>query len=183
MYFKILEGIEFSSATKNQLEKYILKNKDYFKYTGTKPDEYGNTDWNWYCPNDLLPTNLIDEVGKRFNIPVKYEILGQTPWTKGKIHKDWVSKEVPRVCCISLPITPNYDDFSCTQFWRKDRFENYILADEVDYSIPVKAVVFNLQEWHCAINPTHHYRFHCQFATDLPFEQVCELYENNELFD
>ena len=52
----------------------------------------------------------------------------------------------------------------------------------VDYSHNLP-VVFNLQEYHNAVNDTNDYRFNAQFTTDLPFEEVVSLYDKGELFN
>ena len=44
------------------------------------------------------------------------------------------------------------------------------------------AVIFNLLEYHNATNETNDYRFHCQFSTDIPFNEIVDLYDKGKLF-
>ena len=60
----------------------------------------------------------MDEVGKKFLVDVHYEILGQTPFTIGKIHVDQKNPFVPRVSVISIPVYPlDIRSFGPTKFW------------------------------------------------------------------
>jgi hypothetical protein len=70
-YFKYVEGINFTQETRNKLAENILSNaEDYIRSANYRHNKYGKYDWNWFCPRNLIPTALMDEVGKRFNIPV-----------------------------------------------------------------------------------------------------------------
>jgi len=191
-YFQYVEGIQFKKETRRKLAENILKNaEDYIRSSNDHANKYGKYDWNWFCPSDLMPTELMDEIGKRFKIPVSYEILGQTPYTDGKIHIDRLVPGLPpRVSLINFPIYPfDMTTYGPTNFFKLlegsyTDYDNAVFEKQcsVDYkhNLPV---IFNLQEYHNAVNNTNDYRFNAQFTTDLPFEQVCELYEKNELFD
>ena len=189
-YCQYVKGLSFTQETQDKLVEHILANKDNFAYTGTKPDKYGKTDWNWYCPKDYMPTELMDEVGKRFKVPVHYEILEQTPYTVGKIHIDQYNPYVPRISVISLPIYPqDRSKFGPTQFWtlQSGTYEDYdkaVFKNEYTATYETEdAIIFNLQEFHSALNETDDFRFHCQFSTDIPFNEIVELYDTNQLFD
>ena len=132
----------------------------------------------------------MDEVGKRFNIPVSYEILGQTPYTDGKIHTDRkVEGLPPRVTLINFPIYPfDMSVYGPTNFFKLiegsySDYDNAIfeLQCSVDYSYNLP-VIFNLQEYHNAVNDTDDYRFNCQFTTDLEGPEIFELYNSGKLF-
>ena len=43
-------------------------------------------------------------------------------------------------------------------------------------------MIFNLQEYHNAVNDTGDYRFNAQFTTALSFEEITELYDQGQLF-
>lgn len=191
-YFEYVEGINFTQETRSKLADNILSNaENYIRSANYRVNKYGKYDWNWFCPRDLIPTELMDEVGKRFNIPVAYEILGQTPFTNGKIHTDRVVPGLPpRISLINFPIYPmNMDVYGPTNFFElvEGTYEDYDnavfeLKCSVDYSKNLP-VVFNLQEYHNAVNDTNDYRFNAQFTTELPFEEVVALYRKGELFD
>jgi hypothetical protein len=191
-YFEYVEGINFTQETRSKLADNILSNaENYIRSANYRVNKYGKYDWNWFCPRDLIPTELMDEVGKRFNIPVAYEILGQTPFTNGKIHTDRVVPGLPpRISLINFPIYPmNMDVYGPTNFFDlvEGTYEDYDnavfeLKCSVDYSKNLP-VVFNLQEYHNAVNDTNDYRFNAQFTTELPFEEVVALYRKGELFD
>ena len=188
-YFQKINELTFTEGTRSKLADHILKHKDNFAYTGTKPDKYGKTDWNWYCPRDIIPTELMDEVGKKFLVDVHYEILGQTPFTIGKIHVDQKNPFVPRVSVISIPVYPlDIHSFGPTKFWTLESGEysdydnaEFKLQETINYTDHT-AVIFNLLEYHNATNETNDYRFHCQFSTDIPFNEIVELYDKGKLF-
>jgi len=52
----------------------------------------------------------------------------------------------------------------------------------VDYTTGVECVIFNLQEYHCAWNDRNDHRFSIQFTTDLPFDEIVNLYDTGKLF-
>lgn len=190
-YFEYVEGINFTDETRKKLAENILSNaEDYGRSATYNKNKYGKYDWNWFCPRDLIPTELMDEVGKRFKIPVAYEILGQTPYTDVKIHIDRkVEGLPPRVTLINFPIYPfDMDTYGATNFFKMTSgdyrdYDNatFELQCSVDYkrNLPV---IFNLQEYHNAVNDTNDYRFNCQFTTGLEFEELIELYDTNQLF-
>lgn len=191
-YFKYVEGINFTIETRKKLADNILSNaENYIRSANYRVNKYGKYDWNWFCPRDLIPTDLMDEVGKRFKIPVAYEILGQTPFTNGKIHIDRVVPGLPpRISLINFPIYPsNMSIYGPTNFFElvegsyKD-YDNAVfdLKCSVDYSKNLPTIL-NLQEYHNAVNDTNDFRFNAQFTTDLPFEELVLLYENNQLFN
>ncbi len=189
-YCQYIKELSFTQITQDKLVEHIIANKDNFAYTGTLPDKYGKTDWNWYCPKEFQPTELMDEVGKRFKVPVHYEILGQTPWTVGKIHKDQYNPFVPRISVISLPIYPiDRSKIGPTKFWTLesgsyDDYDNAVFNNVYTATYETEtAIIFNLQEYHSAMNETDDYRFHCQFSTDIPFDEIVKLYDSNQLFD
>ncbi len=189
-YFEYVEGINFTDETRKKLAENILSNaEDYGRSATYNKNKYGKYDWNWFCPRDLIPTELMDEVGKRFKIPVAYEILGQTPYTVGKIHIDQYNPYVPRISVISLPIYPqDRSKFGPTQFWtlQSGTYENYdkaVFKNEYTATYETEdAIIFNLQEFHSALNETDDFRFHCQFSTDIPFDEIVKLYDTNQLF-
>ena len=189
-YFKLIEGIDFTQETRQKIADNVLANCDNYFRSGTKEDKFGFNDWNWFCPRDLMPRDLMDEVGKRFKIPVAYELLGQTPYTYGKIHIDkQIPTNPPRETLINFPIYPlNKDLFSPTNFFQLesgtyDDYDNAVfkLKASVDYSIGLP-VIFNLQEFHNAVNPGSDYRFNVQFTTDIPFQELVNIYNQGELF-
>lgn len=191
-YFEYVEGINFTKETRKQLADNILSNaENYIRSSNDHVNKHGKYDWNWFCPRNLIPTNLMDEVGKRFNIPVSYEILGQTPYTDGKIHIDRkVPGLPPRVSLINFPIYPfDMNNYGPTNFFELKEgsytdYDNAVFEKKcsVDYSKNLP-VIFNLQEFHNAVNDTNDYRFNAQFTIDLPFEEVVSLYRKGELFD
>tara|TARA_B000000532_G_scaffold239845_1_gene229908 strand:+ start:311 stop:895 length:585 start_codon:yes stop_codon:yes gene_type:complete len=191
-YFKYVEGINFTPETRKKLADNILSNaEDYIRSANYRHNKYGKYDWNWFCPRELMPTELMDEVGKRFNIPVSYEILGQTPYTDGKIHIDRkVEGLPPRVTLINFPVYPfDMSIYGPTNFFKltKGSYSDYDNATfelqcSVDYSHNLP-VIFNLQEYHNAVNDTNDYRFNAQFTTDLEAEEIFELYDSGKLFD
>jgi hypothetical protein len=190
-YFQYVEGINFTEETRKKLADNILSNaEDYIRSANYRHNKYGKYDWNWFCPRDLIPTELMDEVGKRFKIPVTYEILGQTPYTDGKIHIDRkVEGLPPRVTLINFPIYPfDMSIYGPTNFFKLTNgsyadYDNatFELQCSVDYSHNLP-VIFNLQEYHNAVNDTNDYRFNCQFTTDLEGPEIFELYDTNQLF-
>ena len=56
-----------------------------------------------------------------------------------------------------------------------------ILQETINYTDHT-AVIFNLLEYHNATNETNDYRFHCQFSTDIPFNEIVDLYDKGKLF-
>jgi hypothetical protein len=181
-YFEYVKGINFSEETRKKLADNILSNaEDYIRSANYRHNKYGKYDWNWFCPRNLIPTDL----------PVHYEILGQTPYTDGKIHIDRkVEGLPPRVTLINFPIYPfDMSIYGPTNFFKLIEgsygdYDNAIFEKQcsVDYkhNLPV---IFNLQEYHNAVNDTNDYRFNCQFTTDLEFKDLVELYDNEELFN
>ena len=78
----------------------------------------------------------------------------------------------------------------CTELrlgWRKEGeysdYDNakFKLQETINYTDHT-AVIFNLLEYHNATNETNDYRFHCQFSTDIPFNEIVELYDKGKLF-
>ena len=190
-YFKYVEGINFTPETRSKLADNILSNaEDYIRSANYRHNKYGKYDWNWFCPRNLIPTELMDEVGKRFNIPVSYEILGQTPYTDGKIHTDRkVEGLPPRVTLINFPIYPfDMSVYGPTNFFKLTNgsyadYDNatFELQCSVDYSHNLP-VIFNLQEYHNAVNDANDYRFNAQFTTALEGPEIFELYNSGKLF-
>ena len=191
-YFQYVEGINFSPETRKKLADNILANaENYIRSSNDHKNKYGKYDWNWFCPRDIMPTELMDEVGSRFKIKVAYEILGQTPYTDGKIHIDRIVEGLPpRISLINFPIYPfDMNKYGPTNFFKLiegkySDYDNAVFEKQcsVDYSHNLP-VVFNLQEYHNAVNDTNDYRFNAQFTTDLPFEEVVSLYDKGELFN
>lgn len=191
-YFAYIDGISFQQETREKLANFIMSNLDNFMRSGSPPTKYGSYDWNWFLPQEFMPRHLIDEVGDRIKIPVSYEILGQTPYTRGKIHVDRIVPNVPpRVCLLNFPIYPlDNSVFGPTKFF--DLLEGNTSVDyesckfelkaETDYSLN-KPVLFNLQEYHCAWNDVNDHRFNVQLTTSKTFEEVYDLYQQGELFD
>ena len=114
-----------------------------------------------------------------------------TAITDGKIHIDRkVEGLPPRVTLINFPIYPfDMSIYGPTNFFKLIEgsygdYDNAIFEKQcsVDYkhNLPV---IFNLQEYHNAVNDTNDYRFNCQFTTDLEFKDLVELYDNEELFN
>ena len=189
-YFKYIEGIDFTPETRQKIADNIMVNRENYFRSGTKEDKFGFYDWNWFCPRKLMPRDLMDEVGKRFNVPVSYEILGQTPYTDGKIHIDkQIPDNPPRETLINFPIYPLSNDiFEPTNFFKLESgtyidYDNAVfkLKASTDYSLGLP-VIFNLQEFHNAVNNRDDYRFSCQFTTDLTFEEIVNIYNQGELF-
>lgn len=191
-YFEYIEGINFKEKTRNKLSKYIMKNLDNFVRSASPPTKYGSYDWNWFLPQEFMPRDLIDEVGSRMKIKVSYEILGQTPYTRGKIHIDRIVPNVPpRVTLLNFPIYPLDNlKFGPTRFYEllegntKEDYDSCVFDQkcEVDYS-KGKPVLFNLQRYHNAWNDVNDHRFSVQLTTDKTFEEIIELYDQNELFE
>ena len=138
-----------------------------------------------------MPYELMDEVGKRFKIPISYEILGQEPMTDGKIHIDRRVPELPpRETLIMFPVYPfNLKDVGPTQFFdlTKGSYEKYESATfelrcEIDWSVDLPAML-NLQEYHCAQNMRDDFRFGAQFTTDIPYNEMLLMYLSGELFE
>ena len=133
----------------------------------------------------------MDEIGKKFKIPVTYEILGQSEHTNGKIHVDRVIEGLPpRITLINFPIYPlDPSLFGPTRFWKLvdgtyNDYDNakFEMQAEVDYKKQLP-VIFNLQEYHNAVNLRNDHRFNAQFTTHIPFDEIIELYDKNKLFD
>jgi|TARA_B110000977_G_scaffold135648_1_gene172529 hypothetical protein len=190
-YFKYVEGINFTEKTRKKLADNILSNaENYMRSSNDHANKHGKYDWNWFCPRNLIPTELMDEVGKRFCIPVSYEILGQTPYTNGKIHIDRkVEGLPPRVTLINFPIYPfDMNTYGPTNFFElvEGRYTDYDnakfeLRASVDYKYNLP-VIFNLQEYHNAVNDTNDFRFNAQFTTALEGPEIFELYNSGKLF-
>jgi|TARA_B110000858_G_C17630120_1_gene393136 hypothetical protein len=189
-YFKYIEDINFTPETRQKLADNIMSNHENYVRSGTKVDKFGFNGCNWFCPRELIPKDLMDEVGKRFKIPVAYEIIGQMPYIYTKIHVDGkVYGNPPRESLINFPIYPlNKDLTGPTNFFKledgtyKD-YDNasFKLKAIVDYSLGLP-FIFNLQEYHNAVNARNDYRFHCQFTTDIPFKDIVNIYNQGELF-
>ena len=190
-YFQVINELSFTKQTRKNIWKHLEDNLDNFCRSTGETDVHGKYDWNWFCPRELMPTELMDEVGKRFKIPVAYEILGQTPYTDGKIHIDRkVEGLPPRVTLINFPVYPfDMNVYGPTNFFKLtdgsySDYDNatFELQCSVDYSHNLP-VIFNLQEYHNAVNDTNDYRFNAQFTTDLEAEEIFELYDSGKLFD
>jgi hypothetical protein len=190
-YFEYIEGINFEEDTRTKLSSYVMNNLDLFERSGSKPTKkYGKYDWNWFLPRDHMPKHLMDELGKKFKIPVTYEILGQSSWTDGKIHVDRIIEGIPpRITLINFPIYPLEPElFGPTRFWKltEGKYVDYDnakfeLQAEVDYTKKLP-VIFNLQEYHNAVNLRDDHRFNAQFTTNLPFDEIISLYDSGDLF-
>lgn len=190
-YFEYVDGINFTKETREKLADYVMSNLHLFNRSSTKLSSTGTYDWNWFLYRKDIPTELMDEVGKRFKIPVSYEILGQTPYTNGRIHLDRIVAGVPpRISLINFPIYPlDFNKVGPTKYWElisgtTDDYDNAVFEFkcEVDYSIG-KPVIFNLQKYHNAVNDVNDHRFNAQFTTDVPFEEIIELYDKGQLFE
>ena len=190
-YFEYIKGINFKDETLKSLSSYVMDNLSLFERSGSKPTtKYGKYDWNWFLPRNHIPYELMDEIGKQFKIPVTYEILGQSEHTDGKIHVDRIVEGLPpRITLINFPIYPlDPSLFGPTRFWKLtsgtyDDYDNatFELQAEVDYTKRLP-VIFNLQEYHNAVNLRNDHRFNAQFTTDLPFDEIVHLYDTGNLF-
>ena len=191
-YFQYLEGIAFKEETRVKISEIIMSNLDNFIRSASPPTKYGSYDWNWFLPQNLMPRDLIDEVGNRMKIPVSYEILGQTPFTRGKIHVDRIVPNLPpRVTLLNFPIYPlDNTIFGPTRFYEllegdpKQDYDSCVFEQkaEVDYSVG-KPVVFNLQRYHNAWNDVNDHRFNVQLCTNKTMDELMDLYDNNELYE
>lgn len=190
-YFEYVDGINFSNNTRIKLADYVMNNLHLFNRSSTKLSSTGSYDWNWFLYQKDIPMDLMDEVGKRFKIPVNYEILGQTPYTNGRIHIDRIVPGIPsRISLMNFPIYPlDFNQVGPTKYWElvqgtTDDYDNAVFdfKCEVDYSLG-KPVIFNLQKYHNAVNNVKDHRFNAQFTTELPFEEIIDLYDRGELFE
>jgi hypothetical protein len=190
-YFEYVKGINFTDETRKKLADYVMKNLHLFNRSSTKLSSTGTYDWNWFLYQSNIPTDLMDEVGKRFKIPVNYEILGQTPYTTGRIHIDRIVPNIPpRISLINFPIYPlDFNKIGPTRYWdlidgTTDDYDNAVFdfKCEVDYSLRLP-VIFNLQQYHSAVNEVNDHRFNAQFTTELPFEEIVYLYDKGQLFE
>ena len=191
-YFEYLTGIDFKEETRSKLASYVMENLNLFERSGSKPTtKYGKYDWNWFLPRDHMPRELMDEIGNKFKIPVTYEILGQSQYTDGKIHIDRIVEGIPpRISLFHFPIYPlDPSLFGPTRFWKLAEgsyidYDNatFDMQAEVDYTKRLP-VIFNLQEYHNAVNMRDDHRFNAQFTTDLSFDEVVKLYDSGDLFE
>lgn len=190
-YFEYVKGINFTKNTRHRLATYVMSNLTLFNRSSAKLSKTGSYDWNWFLYQEHIPFDIMDEVGKRFRIPVKYEILGQTPFTNGRIHIDRIVPNVPpRISLINFPIYPlDNKDFGATNFYKLIKgnltdYDNCVFEKQcqVDYNKNLP-IIFNLQEYHNAENLKDDYRFNAQFTTDLPFDEVVSLYNSKKLFN
>lgn len=191
-YFCYIEGINFSKKTSEKLGKHCLDTFHLFKRSASrKTTKYGEYDFNYFALPDNIPIDLMDEVGKRFKIPVSYEILGQEPMTDGKIHIDRkIPGYPPRETLIMFPVYPfEKENVGPTQFFELKEgsyldYENAIFEFkcEVDWSLGLPTIL-NLQKYHCAQNLRHDFRFAAQFTTDIKFQEMVLLYKSGELFE
>ena len=192
-YFQVVNELGFTQQTRKNIWKHLEDNLDNFCRSTGETDVHGKYDWNWFLPNQYIPKDLAKEVTDRLCIPYSYEVLGQTPFTQGKIHKDRIDEPPcpPRISLLNFPIYPlEAENFGPTKYWKKlygDEHKDYDgcvweHVCEVDYTTGVECVIFNLQEYHCAWNDRHDHRFSIQFTTDLPFDEIVNLYDTGKLF-
>ena len=191
-YFHYVEGINFSKETSEKLGQYCLDTFHLMKRSASrKTVKYGEYDFNYFVTPDNIPTEMMDEVGKKFIIPVSYEILGQEPMTDGKIHIDRkIPGYPPRETLIMFPVYPfEKENIGPTQFFDlvKGSYSDYENAEfefkcEIDWTLGLPAIL-NLQEYHCAQNLRDDFRFAAQFTTDIEFDEMVLLYKSGELFE
>lgn len=190
-YFQYLENYQYDKAVNDQIGQYCFDNFDKFERSSSRlTNKYGRYDYNYFLPAQYIPTELMNELGKHFKIDLTHEILGQDPFTDGKIHQDRIVPGLPpRISLIMFPVWPlNRDNIDPTNFYtlEKGSYQEYDDAvwkkrTSVDWSLG-KPAILNLQEYHSAINLRSAKRFGAQFTTDKTFEEMVELYNNGELY-
>ena len=190
-YFKRID-YKYDKSLANEIGQYCVDNFDKFmKSSSRECNKYGRYDYNYFLPRDHMCTDLMNKLGSRFKIPLTHEILGQDPFTDGKIHIDRVIPDVPpRISLVFFPVYPfNLMNIDSTNFYtcEKGSYSDYDTAVwkkqcAVDWSTG-KPAILNLQEYHAAMNLRPDLRFAAQFTTDLTFEEMCELDERGELYE
>jgi hypothetical protein len=189
-YFKYIDYTYDRSLTK-EIGQYCVDNFDKFmKSSSRECNKYGRYDYNYFLPRDHMCTDLMNKLGSKFKIGLTHEILGQDPFTDGKIHIDRVIPNVPpRISLVFFPIYPfNLMNVDSTNFYTCEEGE-YAQYDDavwkkqcaVDWSLG-KPAILNLQQYHAAMNLRPDLRFAAQFTTALSFEQLCTLDEQGKLF-
>jgi hypothetical protein len=133
----------------------------------------------------------MNKLGSRFKIDLTHEILGQDPFTDGKIHIDRIVPNVPpRISLVFFPVYPfNLANVDSTNFYtcEEGSYTNYDDAVwkkqcSVDWAVG-KPALLNLQEYHAAMNLRPDLRFAAQFTTELSFKELCDLEDSGDLFD
>jgi len=188
-YFLKIKNLNFKEDVKKNLKEYVLKNLDKFDRNFNKvPYKYGSYDGNWYLPKQYMPFDLLDTIGNLFKIKISYEILAQSSFTNGRIHRDGNYPNLPpRSTVINFPIYPDNCTIG-TKFYNLeegsyDDFDNAIWKEicEVTYE-DNHPVILNTQKWHAVQNNVKEKRFCAQITTDLKFTEVVNLYIKNKLY-
>lgn len=190
-YFKYID-YEYDRELTKQIGQYCVDNFDKFVMSSSREcNKYGRYDYNYFLPREHMCTDLMNQLGHRFKVELTHEILGQDPFTDGKIHIDRVIPNVPpRISLVFFPIYPfDLNNIDSTNFYELESgsYDDYDTAVfkkrcGVDWSLG-KPAILNLQEYHAAMNLRPDLRFAAQFTTDMSFEEMCELDANGELYD
>jgi hypothetical protein len=132
----------------------------------------------------------MNKLGSKFKIDLTHEILGQDPFTDGKIHIDRVIPNVPpRISLVMFPVYPfNLMNIDSTSFFTLEEgsysdYDDAVWKKQcaVDWA-PGKPAILNLQEYHAAMNLRSDLRFAAQFTTALSFQELSDLDDQGELF-
>lgn len=190
-YFKFID-YPVSRGLTQQIGQYCINNVDKFVMSSSRQcNKYGRYDYNYFLPREHMCTDLMNELGKHFKIPLTHEILGQDPYTDGKIHIDRVIPDVPpRISLVFFPVYPFVlDNVDTTNFYdlKAGSYDDYDTAVfrkrcAVDWTIG-KPAILNLQEYHAAMNLRGERRYAAQFTTDIPFDELCDMADNGELYE
>lgn len=189
-YYKHID-YKYDRALTRKIGQYCVDNFDKFMMSSSREcNKYGRYDYNYFLPRDHMCTDLMNELGSRFKIPLTHEILGQDAFTDGKIHIDRVVPNVPpRIALIFFPIYPfDLMNVDSTNFYTLaegsyQEYDEAVFKKEcaVDWSLG-KPAILNLQEYHAAMNLRGDKRFAAQFTTELTFEELTELDAAGELY-
>ena len=190
-YFKYID-YPYETEVTQKIGQYCVENFDRFEMSSSKEcNKYGRYDYNYYLPRDHMCTDLMNELGSRFKITLTHEILGQAPFTDGKIHIDRIVPGVPpRIALIFFPVYPldlmNMDstNFYTLKSGSYDDYDSAVFQKEaaVDWSLGRPAIL-NLQEYHAAMNLRGDLRFAAQFTTEFTFDELVALDEAGELYE
>lgn len=189
-YFKYID-YEYDQSVANKIGQYCVDNFDKFMRSSSRQcNKYGRYDYNYFLPRDHMCTDLMNQLGNKFKVPLTHEILGQDPFTDGKIHIDRMIPGVPpRVSLVFFPVYPfDHMNIDPTNFYdlEKGSYDDYDEAVwrkrcAVDWSHG-RAAILNLQEYHSAINLRPDLRFAAQFTTDKTFDELVALDDAGELY-
>ena len=189
-YFKYID-YKYDTSVTNKIGQYCVDNFDKFMKSSSKEtNKYGRYDYNYFLPRDHMCTDLMTQLGSRFKIDLTHEILGQDPFTDGKIHIDRIVPNVPpRISLVFFPVYPfNLNNIDSTSFYSLTKgtyseYDDAVFKKEcaVDWA-PGRPALLNLQEYHAAMNLRSDLRFAAQFTTELSFKELCDLDERGELF-